>query len=226
MKGLVAYAAARHIDIIPEIDMPGHMMAAITAYPYLSCNGENTFGELFPSPSVLVVRRLFEFAENVFTEIMAIFPSPYIHIGGDEVDRSDWAKSPACKALMQREGISDLPALQSYFINRMEKFFRSRGRRLIGWDEVIEGGINPTAVVMYWRSWVPDAPVKAARNGNSVIMAPGDPLYFDNPPDQNSLSRIYHFNPSRQAGGAGEKGDHRGAGGTLVREYPIRTPAD
>lgn len=195
MKGLVAYAAARHIDIIPEIDMPGHMMAAITAYPYLSCNGENTFGELFSKPICPCSETTFEFAENVFTEIMAIFPSPYIHIGGDEVDRSDWAKSPACKALMQREGISDLPALQSYFINRMEKFFRSRGRRLIGWDEVIEGGINPTAVVMYWRSWVPDAPVKAARNGNSVIMAPGDPLYFDNPPDQNSLSRIYHFNP-------------------------------
>jgi len=195
MKGLVAYAAARHIDIIPEIDMPGHMMAAITAYPWLSCNGENTFGELFSKPICPCNETTFEFAENVFTEIMDIFPSPYIHIGGDEVDRSDWAKSPACKALMQREGISDLPALQSYFINRMEKFFRSKGRRLIGWDEVIEGGIDPTAVVMYWRSWVPDAPVKAARNGNSVIMAPGDPLYFDNPPDQNSLSRVYHFNP-------------------------------
>ena len=195
MKGLVAYAAARHIDIIPEIDMPGHMMAAITAYPWLSCNGENVFGELFSKPICPCNETTFEFAENVFSEIMDIFPSPYIHIGGDEVDRSDWAKSPACKALMQREGISDLPALQSYFINRMEKFFRSRGRRLIGWDEVIEGGINPTAVVMYWRSWVPDAPVKAARNGNSVIMAPGDPLYFDNPPDQNSLSGVYHFNP-------------------------------
>ena len=195
MKGLVAYAAARHIDIIPEIDMPGHMMAAITAYPYLSCNGVNAFGELFSKPICPCNETTFEFAENVFSEIMDIFPSPYIHIGGDEVDRSDWAKSAACKALMQREGISDLPALQSYFINRMEKFFRSKGRRLIGWDEIIEGGINPTAIVMYWRSWVPDAPVKAARNGNSVIMAPGDPLYFDNPPDQNSLSRVYHFNP-------------------------------
>ena len=97
---------------------------------------------------------------------------------------------------MQREGISDLPALQSYFINRMEKFFNSRGRRLIGWDEVIEAVVLiRSAIVMYWRSWVPDAPVKAARNGNSVIMAPGDPLYFDNPPDQNTLSRVYHFNP-------------------------------
>jgi hexosaminidase len=195
MKGLVAYAAARHIDIIPEIDMPGHMMAAITAYPFLSCNGENMFGELFSKPICPCKETTFEFAENVFSEIMDIFPSQYIHIGGDEVDRSDWAKSAACKALMQQEGILDLPALQSYFINRMEKFFNSRGRRLIGWDEVIEGGVKPSAIVMYWRSWVPEAPVKAARNGNSVIMAPGDPLYFDNPPDQNSLSRVYHFNP-------------------------------
>ena len=195
MKDLVAYAAAKHIDIIPEIDMPGHMMAAITAYPYLSCNGENKFGELFSKPICPCNESTFEFAENVFTEIMDIFPSKYIHIGGDEVDRSDWAKSEACKALMQREGIKDLPALQSYFINRMEKFFNSKGRKMIGWDEIIEGGVSPTAIIMYWRGWVPDAPVKAAKNGNTVIMAPGDPLYFDNQPDQYSLYKIYHFNP-------------------------------
>ncbi|MFB9841702.1 family 20 glycosylhydrolase [Mucilaginibacter ginsenosidivorans] len=195
MKGLVVYAAARHIDIIPEIDMPGHMMAAITAYPFLTCNGENKFGELFSKPICPCNESTFEFAENVFSEIMDIFPSKYIHIGGDEVDRSDWAKSDACKALMQREGIKDLPALQSYFINRMEKFFNSKGRKLIGWDEVIEGGISPTALIMYWRGWVPDAPVKAVKNGNTVIMAPGEPLYFDNQPDQYSLYKIYHFNP-------------------------------
>jgi len=195
LKDLVAYAAARHIDIIPEIDMPGHMMAAITAYPFLTCNGENTFGALFSKPICPCNESTFEFAEKVFTEVMAVFPSKYIHIGGDEVDRSDWAKSAACKALMEREGIKDLPALQSYFINRMEKFFNAHGRRLIGWDEIIEGGISPSAVVMYWRSWVPDAPVKAAKNGNTVIMAPGEPLYFDNQPDQHSLDKVYHFNP-------------------------------
>ncbi len=195
MKDLVAYAATKHIDIIPEIDMPGHMMAAITAYPFLSCNGENKFGELFSKPICPCNESTFEFAENIFSEIMDIFPSKYIHIGGDEVDRSDWAKSEACKALMQREGIKDLPALQSYFINRMEKFFNAKGRKLIGWDEIIEGGISPTAIIMYWRGWVPDAPVKAVKNGNTVIMAPGDPLYFDNQPDQYSLYKIYHFNP-------------------------------
>lgn len=195
MKGLVAYAAARHIDIIPEIDMPGHMMSAINSYPFLTCNGENSWGQLFTKPICPCNETTFEFAENVYTEIMDIFPSEYIHIGGDEVDRSDWAKSDACKALMQREGIKDLPGLQSYFINRMEKFFNSKGRKLIGWDEIIEGGISNTAIVMYWRGWVPDAPVKAARNGNKVIMAPGSPLYFDNPPDKNSIYNVYHFNP-------------------------------
>ena len=179
MKGVVAYAAARHIDVIPEIDMPGHMMAAINSYPFLTCNDENKFGALFSKPICPCNENTFEFAKNVFNEIMEIFPSKYIHIGGDEVDRSDWAKSDACKALMQKEGIKDLPALQSYFINRMEKFFNSKGRKMIGWDEIIEGGISPTAIVMYWRVWVPDAPIKAVKNGNQVIMTPGSPLYFE-----------------------------------------------
>jgi hexosaminidase len=199
MKGVVAYAAARHIDVIPEIDMPGHMMAAINAYPFLTCNGENKFGQLFSKPICPCNESTFEFAENVFNEIMEIFPSKYIHIGGDEVDRSDWAKSDACKALMQKEGIKDLPALQSYFINRMEKFFNSKGRKMIGWDEIIEGGVTKTAIIMYWRTWVPDAPVKAAKNGNTVIMTPGEPLYFDAQPDQYSVYKVYHFNPIPKA---------------------------
>lgn len=199
MKGVVAYAAAKHIDIIPEIDMPGHMMAAINSYPFLTCNGENKWGTLFTRPICPCNETTFEFAQNVFTEIMDIFPSKYIHIGGDEVDRTDWGKSDACKALMEREGIKDLPALQSYFINRMEKFFNAKGRKLIGWDEVIEGGISPTAIIMYWRTWVPTAPVKAVKNGNTVIMAPGEPLYFDNQADQYTLNKVYHFNPIPKA---------------------------
>lgn len=195
MKGLVAYAAARHIDIIPEIDMPGHMMAAITAYPFLTCNGENKWGTLFTKPICPCNESTFAFADNVFKALMDIFPSKYIHIGGDEVDRSDWAKSAACKALMARDGIKDLPGLQTYFINRMEKFFNAHGRKLIGWDDIIEGGVSSSAVVMYWRTWVHDAPVKAVENGNKVIMAPGEPLYFDNQPDQYSISKVYHFNP-------------------------------
>jgi hexosaminidase len=227
MKALVAYAAERHIDIIPEIDMPGHMMAAINAYPFLTCNGENKWGALFTKPICPCNESTFEFAENVFTEIMDIFPSKYIHIGGDEVDRSDWAKSDACKELMKREGIKDLPALQSYFINRMEKFFNSKGRKLIGWDEIIEGGISPTAMVMYWRGWVPDASLKAVKNGNKVIMTPGSPLYFDYQPDQNSIYNIYHFNPVPKGLTAEEAKLIIGAQANIWTEYiPSENRAD
>ncbi|MFD0764816.1 family 20 glycosylhydrolase [Mucilaginibacter lutimaris] len=195
LKDLVAYAANKHIDIIPEIDMPGHMMAAINAYPFLTCNSQNKWGELFSTPICPCNETTFDFAKDIYTEIMEIFPSKYIHIGGDEVDRRDWGKSEACKELMKREGITSLPDLQNYFIDRMEKFFNSRGRKLIGWDEVLEGKISSTAMIMYWRSWVPDAPVKAAQNGNQVIMTPGTPLYFDSPADKNSIYNVYHFNP-------------------------------
>jgi hexosaminidase len=193
LKDLVKYAAARYIDIIPEVDMPGHMMAAIHAFPELSCEGGSKWGELFSTPICPCKESTFEFAQNIFTEIMDIFPSEYIHLGADEVDRKTWAQSELCKELMQKEGLKDVAELQSYFVKRMEKFFHSKGRKLIGWDEILEGGISPTANVMYWRSWVPNAPVAAARNGNKVIMSPGNPLYFDTPPDAHSISNIYHF---------------------------------
>jgi hexosaminidase len=194
LKDLVKYAAARYIDIIPEVDMPGHMMAAIHAFPELSCEGGSKWGELFSTPVCPCKESSFEFAQNIFTEIMDIFPSEYIHLGADEVDRKTWAQSELCAALMQKEGLKDVAELQSYFVKRMEKFFHSKGRKLIGWDEILEGGISPTANVMYWRSWVPNAPVVAARNGNKVIMSPGNPLYFDTPPDAHSLPNIYNFN--------------------------------
>ncbi|GAA4330269.1 family 20 glycosylhydrolase [Mucilaginibacter gynuensis] len=195
MKDVIAYAAKRHIDIIPEIDMPGHMMAAINNYPFLSCAGGSKWGELFTTPICPCNESTFEFAQNVFDEIFALFPSKYIHIGGDEVDRTSWGESETCKALMAKEGIKTTAELQSYFINRMEKYFNKHGKKLIGWDEILEDGISPTAMVMYWRSWVPNAPIKAAKNGNKVIMTPGNPLYFDNEPDQNSIYNVYHFNP-------------------------------
>jgi len=195
MKGVVAYALARHIDIIPEIDMPGHMMSAINSYPFLTANGENKWGKLFTTPICPCKETTFEFAQNVFTEIMDIFPGKYIHIGGDEVDRTSWEQAESCKELMAKNNIHTTAELQSYFINRMEKFFNAKGRKLIGWDEILEDGISSTAMVMYWRSWVPDAPVKAAKNGNKVVMSPGNPLYFDNEPDRNSLYEVYHFNP-------------------------------
>ncbi|MEI9959475.1 MAG: family 20 glycosylhydrolase [Ferruginibacter sp.] len=194
MKDVVAYALARHITIIPEIDMPGHMMAAINAYNYLSCDGKSAFGELFSIPICPCLPATYQFAQDIFTEIMDIFPSEYIHIGGDEVDRSYWEKSDACKTLMEKEGLKTSAELQSYFIRKMEEFFNSKGRKIIGWDEILDGGVTKTAAIMYWRTWVPKAPLIAAKNGNKVIMSPGNPLYFDYQPDKNSLSNVYHFN--------------------------------
>ncbi len=193
IKELVQYAATKHIDIVPEIDMPGHMMAAINAYPYLSCLGGSQWGPLFTTPVCPCKETTFEFAENVFSEIIDLFPGEYIHLGADEVEKSSWAQTEACKQLMQQEGLKDVNELQSYFVKRMEKFFNSKGKKLIGWDEILEGGVSPTANVMYWRSWVPSAPVTAAKLGNHVIMTPGNPLYFDNAPDVHSIDNIYHF---------------------------------
>ncbi|MGN6177771.1 MAG: family 20 glycosylhydrolase [Mucilaginibacter sp.] len=195
MKDVIAYAAKRHIDIIPEIDMPGHMMAAINSYPFLTCNGQNKWGPTFSTPICPCNDSTFAFARNIFSEVMDIFPSHYIHVGGDEVDRTSWAQSESCKAFMAAHHIQTTAGLQSYFINSMEKFFNQRQRSLIGWDEILEDGISSTAAIMYWRSWVPDAPAKAAIHGNDVIMSPGNPLYFDNEPDQNSVYNVYHFNP-------------------------------
>ncbi|WP_333820550.1 family 20 glycosylhydrolase [Ohtaekwangia sp.] len=195
MREIIAFASDRHITIIPEIDMPGHMMAAIREYPFLSCTGEAAWGKLFSTPICPCNEETYRFAEDIFTEIFALFPSPYVHLGADEVEKTSWGKADACQTLMQKNNLKDLHELQSYFVRRMEKFFQAHGKKLIGWDEILEGGISPSAMVMYWRSWVPDAPVKAAKNGNLVIMTPGNPLYFDAQPDEHSLPNVYHFDP-------------------------------
>lgn len=228
LKELVIYAAARKIDIIPEIDMPGHMMAAINEYPYLSSDGKkSSFGELFTKPICPCLPSTFTFAQDVYSEIMDIFPSKYMHIGGDEVDRSTWATSEDCKALMKREGLKNTAELQSYFINNMEKFFNSKGRKLIGWDEVLEGGVTNTAVIMYWRSWVPKAPIEAAKLGNKVIMTPGNPLYFDSPPDKNSIPNVYNFQIIPNGLTADEARNIIGAQANLWSEYvPTENRAD
>ncbi|MBO0950815.1 family 20 glycosylhydrolase [Fibrella sp. HMF5405] len=195
MRALIAYATARHIEIIPEIDMPGHLAAAIKAYPFLSCTGQEGWGKTFSVPICPCNESTYTFSETVFNEIIALFPSQYIHLGADEVEKTTWAQSPACQELMKREGIKNVEELQSYFVHRTEQFFKSKGKKLIAWDDALEGGISPTATVMYWRSWVKDAPVKAVRNGNPVVMTPVSTLYFDVMPDKNSLSNVYQFNP-------------------------------
>jgi hexosaminidase len=195
MQDVIKYAAARNIEIIPELDMPGHMMAAIKIFPWLSCTGKPGQGKIFSVPLCPCKEITYEFAENAYKEIFALFPSKYVHIGGDEVDKSTWENSTECQNIMQKEGVKNVSELQSYFNKRMEKFFKKNGKQMIAWDDVLEGGIDSNIIIMYWRGWLPKAPVEAANKGNKVIMAPGNPLYFDQFPDKSSLYNVYHFNP-------------------------------
>ncbi|WP_379089406.1 family 20 glycosylhydrolase [Pedobacter sp. UC225_65] len=195
MKGLIGYALNKGIEIIPEIDMPGHMMAATNLMPWLTAKGKGGQAKDFSEPLCPCKETTFEFAENVFAEIAALFPSRYIHLGADEVEKSSWKNVPECEALMKKEGLKNIDELQSYFVHRMEKFFNSKGKKLIGWDEILDGGLSSTATMMYWRSWVPEAPKMAAEKGNQVIMTPGEYCYFDALQDAGTLKKVYGFNP-------------------------------
>lgn len=194
MKELVRYGRAHFVEIIPELDMPGHMMAAINAYPYLSGQGGSHWGKLFSTPLNPVSDSTYQFATKVYEEVMDIFPSSYIHLGADEVDRHAWLKNPAILSFMKAQNITTEQGLQEYFVHRMDRFFREYHRKMIGWDEILEGGADSSDVVMYWRDWIQDnVPLKAVMNGNHVIMSPGTPLYFNRLQDRYSLYDIYHF---------------------------------
>ena len=195
MRGLIAYADSKGIEIIPEIDMPGHMMAATNLMPWLTSHGKGGQAKDFSEPLCPCKETTFEFAENVFTEIAELFPSKYIHLGADEVEKSSWKNVPECDALMKKEGLKSVDELQSYFVRRMERFFTSKGKKLIGWDEILDGGVSPTATMMYWRTWIPTAPKHAAEKGNDLIMTPGEFCYFDAQQDGGSLQKVYSFDP-------------------------------
>jgi hexosaminidase len=198
MKDIIRYAASRHIEIIPEIDMPGHMMAAVALYPWLTCDGTQgqDWRRGFSNPICPCKDSSMQFAKDVLSEIFQLFPSRYIHIGGDEVEKRDWEKSPLCQAFMREHNIKNLDALQSYFNDRLLEFFHAHGKTLLGWDEIVEGGIDSSAAVMFWRPWARMSPLKATSNGNKVIMSPDGPLYFDAWPDRNTLTAVYHYNPT------------------------------
>lgn len=178
LRELVAYAQSRHIEIIPEIDMPGHMMAAIQVYPELACTNSAGWGKVFSTPLCPGKEGVYTFVENVLTEVMDIFPSKFVHIGADEVEKSTWEKSQECKTLMAAEGIDDVEELQTYFVERVTDFLKSKGKEVIVWDDALNSGIDSTLHVMYWRSWAAAVPEKIAANGNPMILVPGNPLYF------------------------------------------------
>jgi hexosaminidase len=198
-REIVAYAARRGITVIPEIEMPGHSEEVLAVYPGLSCSGEPyKSGEFcIGNPET------FTFLENVLSEVMEIFPSTYIHIGGDEASTKHWAECEKCQNLKKEQGLQTEYELQSYLIKHMEKFLKSHGRKLLGWDEIMEGGLPADATVMSWRGMA--AGIKAAQMGHNVIMTPGQ-TYFDayqsNPSTQPEaiggylpLNRVYEFEP-------------------------------
>ncbi len=182
IREVVKYAADRHITVVPEIEMPGHSSAALTAYPHLGCPGtgpykvEQTWG-IFDDVYCAGNDSTFTFLQDVMDEVLALFPSRYIHIGGDESPKANWKKCPRCQARIKAEGLKDEHELQSYFIQRMEKYINSKGRTIIGWDEILEGGLAPNAVVMSWRGEA--GGIEAARQKHYVVMTPGSHVYLD-----------------------------------------------
>jgi len=219
MRNLIAYAAARHIEIVPEIDMPGHLSAAIKAYPFLSCTGKPGMGKTFSVPVCPCNESTYTFMETVLSEVIALFPGTYIHVGADEVEKTTWAQSAACQALMKQEGIKNVDELQSYFVHRIEKFVQSKGRKLMVWDDALEGGLKPSSAVMYWRSWVKDAPLKAIRNGNNLVMTPVSALYFDSPPGSQSVENVYNLAVVPAGATPGQAKQVMGAQANIWTEY-------
>lgn len=181
IREVVAYAAERCIEVIPEIELPGHSMAALASYPWLGCTKGpyEVRTTWFYSSDVLCAGRetTFEFLENVLAEVLELFPSKYIHIGGDECPKVRWEKCPDCRRRIRQEGLKDGDDLQSYFVSRIEKWLHACGREMIGWDELLEGGVTPSTIVMSWRG--AEGGIKAAKLGNRVVMSPRFYFYLD-----------------------------------------------
>ena len=200
IREVVAYAAERHITIIPEIEMPGHSEEVLATYPELSCSGKPYVNADF----CIGTEKTFEFLENVLLEVIDLFPSEYIHSGGDEASKSSWKTCPRCQKRMADEHLNSVDELQSYMIHRIEKFLNDHGRKIIGWDEIIEGGLSPTATVMSWRG--EEGGIKAVKAGNQAIMTPGKYCYLDAFQDAPNtqpmaiggyltLEKVYSFEP-------------------------------
>jgi len=181
IKDVIKYAADRYITIIPEIEMPGHGMAALATYPYLGCTkGPYKVGMKWGVEKDVYCAgndSTYAFLENVLDEVIALFPSKYIHIGGDECPKDRWKTCSVCQKRMKDNGLKDEHALQSYFINRIEKYVNSKGRSIIGWDEILEGGLAPNASVMSWRG--EQGGIDAAKQHHNVVMTPTTYVYFD-----------------------------------------------
>ena len=220
---LLKFAALHQVTVIPEIEMPSHSEEVLAAYPELSCTHQ-------PGASDFCVgnEKTFEFIENVLTEVMEMFPSEYIHIGGDEAGKSAWKTCPLCQKRMKEEGLKNVDELQSYLIHRVETFLNSKGRKLLGWDEILEGGLAPNATVMSWRG--EEGGIKAVRAGHHAIMTPGEFCYLDSYQDAPysqpeaiggylPLGKVYSYEPVPDSLNAEERDMMLGVQGNLWAEY-------
>lgn len=237
VREVVRYAADRHITVIPEIEMPGHSSAALTAYPWLGCPGtgpykvEQTWG-IFDDVYCAGKDSTFQFLQDVIDEVIAIFPSKYIHIGGDESPKANWRKCPLCQKRIRQEKLKDEHHLQSYFIQRIEKYINGKGRTIIGWDEILEGGLAPNAIVMSWRG--EKGGIEAARQKHQVIMTPGSHVYLDHSQSQDedsvtiggytTVEKVYSYEPIPKELNAEAAKYVLGAQGNVWTEY-MRYPS-
>ena len=195
IKEIVAYAGQRGIDVIPEVDMPGHFMAAIGEYPELACKGLIGWGEVFSSPICPGKDATLEFCKNVYREVFQLFPYEFVHMGGDEVDQSNWKKCTDCQKRIKEEGLASEKELQAWFVREMEAFFKENGKRFIGWDEVLNDGLSEQATIMWWRSWSPEAIPTATSEGKNVINTENVYLYFDYLQDNKTMGKLLGYNP-------------------------------
>ncbi len=231
IKEIVKYASDRFIDIIPEIEMPGHSQAAIAAYPELGCTGDSVkvatkwggFKEIYCPKETT-----FAFLEDVIDEVVELFPSKYIHIGGDEAPKTNWKNSKYCQELIKSKNLKDEHGLQSYFISRMAKYINSKGKQIIGWDEILEGGLAPNATVMSWRGT--KGAIEAVKQKHHVILTPMSHCYFDYYQSENEkeplaiggylpLEKVYSFNPIPKELNEEEAKYVLGAQGNIWTEY-------
>jgi hexosaminidase len=233
VKEIVAYAASRFVTVVPEIEMPGHSVAALASYPELGCTGGpyqvRNFWGIAKDVYCAGNEQVYSFLQDVLDEVLTLFPSQFIHIGGDECPKDRWEQCPRCQNAIQKYGLKNEHELQSYFIRRIETFLNSRGRRLIGWDEILEGGLAPNASVMSWRGI--DGGIYALKMGHDVVMTPTSHCYFDyyqsedlnrEPPAISGflpLEKVYKFDPVPSECTSEEARYILGAQGNLWTEY-------
>ena len=234
IREIVEYAAQRHITIVPEIDMPGHMVAALAAYPELGCTGGPY--EVWPdwgvSDDILCAGnpRVYEFLGDVLSELMELFPSPIIHLGGDEAPKGRWKQCPRCQQKMKEEHLQNEEHLQGYMVRRMQQLLEQKGRRLMGWDEIMVCNVPKTSIVMNWRDW--QGVVDPAKQGFDVVRTPNSTLYFDHyqiPADSwnntlliggnSNLQKVYNYEPAPATLTAEEQAHVMGVQANVWTEY-------